>query len=734
MSFCKILDCLIICVIIKGILVTASSEFEDEDIKRLLVDTIKKCGQQIRPIQGNIDMISLDKYQNNMISDATFDLFEKELALTIKQVYSNLLNRLPNVDAIIPTETEEPTEILYDILILSTTDSSICTLLPQCMDFIYVYSPKNSFVFAIEKWHRLICHTLTNLVKQSCTPNETYFNLYFCNIHVIRTLHEQIKSIDTINTNHPETYDTDFDLLNFVHTVISCIVNIDKTKLIMNSKVPYNEYVFQPVIKYDYDYHDIQIDNAISIYTNTNKTTIEERLNFINNQFNYSTELQICVAPKELLIFQRMENSTNEMVSKILLHSLIGIGNLMRLNLIDFIENAYGKKKIILYYDFNQLMTSTFNKICERIPLIYLYLRENSINDANLLSYYLSFCDDIIDFVISRCPNTYKTISGPTYHTVNCIIETMKDKIMFNFRSTNTLLEDNEPPNAIKCFDIYAQYITEIYDILFNYNTPVHVWPTFVWLSGKYFLTIGYANIAINHLKQSEILVNNVLMTLSETYYLILPLRSNVNTLLIFHNLIFLHLDRLFGIYVCRHAMTIIRYLDEGYYTSKYKLQPLTKSLNWYIKVQKLFYEYLSVPVKRNPPSYIQNLVLKITNIKHNDSRKIEELIPKEMHKEIKNWAYNTLVENRLEGLNDMALINCYDAMDFFLYFTLIVKQSLSLYNPIEIFYTNNNINTNFSIQFNQYRGYCNRDVENMFSRKSKDKKLNIKFVLSCLS
>lgn len=81
-------------------------------------------------------------------------------------------------------------------------------------------------------------------------------------------------------------------------------------------------------------------------------------------------------------------------------------------------------------------MSNTFDRICKYIPLTLLYLEENRVSDPVLYSYYFTFCDDITNFVYNICPGVH--ISGNVEHNTNCIIESIKNKLLWNAYTTNT--------------------------------------------------------------------------------------------------------------------------------------------------------------------------------------------------------------------------------------------------------------------------------------------------------
>lgn len=724
MSFNKFLNCIIFCEII--ICISEILLLKVEDPMKELVNAIHECGQQIQPPEGynRKDLSENGSNQNNMISEKLLALFEKELVLILYQIYNNYVTNLWTDESDIRAGSKTQT-IVDNGVINSNLEKTkrICSLILLCLDFMHTCSTRNSFVIAISYWHRSVCHTLLGLVAQISNTSKNNNSYSFSYVYV-KNLCDQIKSIYTTYTNYPDVYIRDFDDEGFLQNVNRLITNINKMELIRKSKLPANTYILQSIIQHEYEYQNILFGKSNLNSLRSHKKEIDNRFNVINNNYKNSEDLQKCFPLDDIEYFQHEDYSTIMTVSTLLLYTLKNMGKFFRLNMSEFIEKSMlnDDKRSIHRGGIDVWMSNMFDAFCKRFPLLYLYISESLVEDTRLFSYYLAFCDDIVYFVTSRCPYVDNSTVNTLHFDVNCIIETMKDKLMWNFRATNTIPDDSLIDNQCAC--VYQGYIDDIYDVLFEHydGEPVNVWNTFEWLSAKNFLTTDHRNFDMRNLKETKLKVNNVIMTLAEAYYLILPLNLNLNGMLIFHNIFVSHADRQLYLYICRHAMTIILYLDENYYAGTSALSYIQKSLKWYDMVHERFYKYVNMPVKHGPSLYTQNVITAIKELKSDSSDTIKLYIPDNIYKETFDWADEQFDRNDLSSLNELVWNNCQNAMKFLINFISIAQQSLSSYriidyhNNLNIYYSDKMIDRNLA--YNMYPEYC-KSTRNMFVSKS---------------
>lgn len=101
-------------------------------------------------LQGNICKNSWNPsdYQDGLISQDDFDCFEKELFLIIKQMYDKCVSKLLPEVSDIQTRTNESADKI-EITLFLEPESTICSLLAQCANFICMCAPNSSLIFAI---------------------------------------------------------------------------------------------------------------------------------------------------------------------------------------------------------------------------------------------------------------------------------------------------------------------------------------------------------------------------------------------------------------------------------------------------------------------------------------------------------------------------------------------------------------------------------------------------------
>lgn len=712
MLFFKFFVCLQICVIINGSRIPFFSKKEKDSFQKQLVDAIYKYDEKTQILKSKTPLNG-----NELISEEVFNYLGNQIYFILKEMYyyyiSKYIVKMPCY-----SEEDNKSENKHKIIMLSEFEMSICVYIPRCVDFIFICAPqKRSIIYKIGKILKLLCNSFPTLIAQICTVDKDNNRIYLCTNESVNILRNKIQSVQKLDTGFPEKNYQGINEIDFLREVFTCINNIDKTNMMINSKPPTNINIFRTV---KHDYHDRKID-LYKLHDRVNKIDkLIEQFKNVNINLIASETLNKCSSIK--LFNDTQSNQTIILtVRKFLSHILKNLKNYFNLNMIQFFKNLNITDESLIDHDLIEVwMSNMFDGICKYIPLSLLYLTENGILDTELFSMYLTFCDDIMGFIFSHCPNINQSSnSSKVQHSVNCIIESIKDKLLWNFYISNIISQDNKSINN-NCAVLYFNYIKRVYNSLVEYydGLSVDVWTTFDFLSGKNFLTKESYNIKINKIKEIEITISDVKLTLSEVYYLILPLNSNMNTLLIFHNIILFYLDDQFNFYVYRHVIAIILYFD---YTnvSETVLSVLKRSLNWYKSINQLFYKYLSLPVKHETRDHIITLISEIENISKDTLDKIRMFIPKNIYNKIFLWSKSILIfsKNRyVIELNNLVMGNCLEAMEFLNAVMLIVHESLSSHRIIgahdNLKDINNNINNDTR---NVYDTYCINSVSNIF-------------------
>lgn len=159
------------------------------------------------------------------------------------------------------------------------------------------------------------------------------------------------------------------------------------------------------------------------------------------------------------------------------------------------------------------------------------------------------------------------------------------------------------------------------------------MWSSSSWISGKHFFINNSFQqfLKINNLKRKEININNVTMSLSEWYNLILPLNLNVKCLLYLRNIFLYFWEIQLNTFVYLYAKTICLYLDAtGINVNQATYTLIRISTNWYHKVVYPFYYFLIIPLKqRKHRGNAKEVIQEIDKLYSCNTIRIEDLIPK---------------------------------------------------------------------------------------------------------
>lgn len=747
MLFYKLFNCLnicvTICVIINGEQLSSNIEEKENGYEMQLIYLVYEYSKNLQPLIGQCEKSSQHKdFVNGLISEQVMECFGSEILLIIKLMYINYLSKFPmeNSDSSLKAYKSENK---YKITVLSTFEMEICSYIIQFADFIYICAnTKLSLTFEIGKYHLLLCNTFPELVAQICIRDKDNTN-YLCPIDNFNVLQNKIGSLKNSNDDFIEQNYKDLikGTYVFIINVRKCLINIDKTRMMMNNRLPTNDNVFRTI---NNEYRDIEFD-LINLHNRQNKQhKLVNRFTELNNNYINSITLIKCNLPSELLTIKQDEYAKPITVTKLLLHALKSLGNFFQLNMLQFVRELIITDELFINYDLiNVWMSNTFNRICKYIPLILLYLSENKNIDTVLFGMYFTFCDDIMGFVCRHCLGVQISMNGKVRHNINCIVEAIKDKLLWNLYTINPKPEVNKLINGI-CSDSHFKYISDVYEILIEYYDMISLdlWSTFDWMSGKHFLTRKYySNDKIAKLKDTVIPVNEVDMTLLEAYYLILPLNSNLSTLLAFQNIIVHYLNQEYNYYVYRHALVLLAYLKYINYITEDIIINIKNSWNWYLETSKLFYKYLSLPIWKKPENNIIIIISVLNeNLNNANVKKLMEIIPGEYLNDIMSWLDSVIKgpkKQTVKGLNKLVMENCIDAIEYFNAFISIAQESLSS-NEIINNHNNSNVNNNNNINGNTenvYLKYCTASLSNIFVEKTHHSKLmsRLIYIFKCL-
>lgn len=670
------------------------------DYTKQFVKVIQEYSQHIRPVDKDCIQNSSDGggYQNGLISTEVFNCFEKELLLILKQIKIEYVGQLQKLKNSIDGNRIE-TESLFNLKIQLGGILKICSLFPRCTNFIYICAPKSSLKFEIGRCHRFLCQTLPYLIDEFCLTSDAKSATYFCNIDCVNKLLNTFNLFkDSLSTGYPATHTLEIKGIDFIEKIHSFIIKIDKRKIIENSVSQSIDHIFYTLHKDDYRNRmpDIlYLENKKDKQTSLNDKCFKMIIDLIDAERSMNcNSLEDADYIKKSLKYQ-----INLSLGITIRYAVQYLGDFFQINMVKFMNDFEIRDKHSINRDLiRDWISVMFGEICKYIPLILFYIKEYMHIEfifMDTYTYYLTFCGDNVNYVCDQCPGELSNESGDEEHDVLCIVDSMNDKMLWNFHNINRL----SIPTKINtmCADLYKKHLSDTYNILVEfYNTAFvdqrwifYLWTTYEWLSGEHFLTNGdISNSNIDKLKISEIRVGNDFMSLLDAYNIILPLNSNWSTMLDFNDTMFSILEKQFYVYVYRHVRLINLYLERNLYAGKTTVPKLRESLNWYEFAQKPFFEFLSLPTKRHPSDEITEVVKQIKTM--NDESPHSIIFSSSMYIDTISWSFESLKSNTIQNLNILVVANCEEAMSLFNTFLTIIDISLPSSEDDHIYGINN--------------------------------------------
>lgn len=203
-----------------------------------------------------------------------------------------------------------------------------------------------------------------------------------------------------------------------------------------------------------------------------------------------------------------------------------------------------------------------------------------------------------MSFLNFSCSHEQSDSAGSTIlYEVECIKHSIQEKILVNdfmiTKMTFNKLNINEN-NRYMDFNLILTRINQLL-IKFYKDDTLFQWSSIDWLSGNYLFNEKHKSADMNKLKAHKIKINEKFMTMDEIYNQLLPWNSNMNTILIFHNILMSNIA---------HMMNEIQ---------NKVLNRLKKTFKCYTLGTKKFFKYLESPaISYIPP---ENVILIISAV-----------------------------------------------------------------------------------------------------------------------
>lgn len=666
------------------------------------VATINTFYEYIHPESVNKPSTSQGSSDVIFPSEQVFNRLENNLRVVLEQMSCDFNIKSPTS---IFMEQKQTSEQVYQPLILSNNMTAFCLKIPRCLEFLFVRTHNHANVYWLYKMHRMICQTLPKLYTDKIVIDDSNY---------IGTL-DLYKEFKKIQQACSQTFWSSREVYNetseiFIFTLYNDIGVIDLIPFILKNNTQVDnifeieDQIFQKIklmSKQNTNYDDVPL--------------LVDSLTIINNEYLGIIE-STCGESIELTENDVVNISKPWVINKMLLYTFKRIEEHFKFIQLEYFqemcENVQSDPdqypEIIL-----KIVTEIlFDKMCEHVPLILLYLAENNFNDTHqLFSFYFMFCGDYKDFLLTHCSVVKNDISS----FLDCSIKSLKNVLYWNANTIlNTVEKIDKCVDHDKCRSLNLKYIQDIYNALSNTKQYVDIWPTFNWLSGKYIFEDESECMEMHLLRDTSITVNEKSMTLAEIYYIILPWNLNMKTIFTFHNIVMQEALRNMNTFVYLQAKIIILYF-EHMKLSNTKVDDevfmrIRKTLTWYSYVKELFSVKPYLPIAYNGQKEIDSTVLQVQNLKDTAGTvNIKQYIPEYIDDTIMHLLNNIHKipishVKCVPFLDELALHNCNSAMTYMTAIIAVEEKSMG-----------RNVNDlNISLKV-----FCGQFVTDVFKNKS---------------
>lgn len=642
----------------------------------------------------------------------TLQKFEDNLVLIFEQLYKYNASVFPIGDEVKNSNS---------ITIRLNYVENVCLHIFRCMDYLYISSiPKNTILFKMYKSHSNFCSSIqkffiyktriTMINNEEINVNCGYYSLWYFYENVISFKRPTNEENSIMYKTDRKYQDIAKDFILYEYELMNDInwtskFNIESAKYNILNRVSPIIISLNNTLKLQ-KFSDLhKIGDHKNEYQNLHKT-----LDKYNNEYLSELNSKHCTPAPGYTLEDLNRTKPDVMTSNLLLYTF----QTLEKHFINFVRQSNTTKGKVNIEHIKTNIFSEFNRLCEHVPEILLYLYEYNKNDstnANLFSLYLSCCGIDMDFIYFRCPGKGEDNESKILYNEKCVIKSIIDKLLWNsYVRTNDISHVEylaNQANNTNCSVLNYNYIKNISTTLVDFYKKVYneviVWTTHNWISGKHLLTASHSESNIDYLKYVKIDIENTDFTLLEVYYYFLPLNSNIDTVFTFHNLVLNHLHEIMNVYIYRHAIMILIFFKKPIENKKKQkiIRKLKNSLEWYENGRFLNYQYLpNLPVKYQPPQQILNIVKYIKNLNEKDDSKtttsnIYNQIPKLIHDEITDdivQLLNTKAESTYyNNLGKLLNENCVKAVYFiYILFSIIQKSTKTInLNPDHFNYKN---------------------------------------------
>lgn len=673
----------------------------EEQLRTIVQNFYRRCAH---PAKGT------DYDTSNNSSNTSDDLVNFNvhhgLINNLQYIIQQLKNyRLVKLNAV-RYDKENDGEIFF--VQLSDYEQSMCTHIPRYLEFIYLCANQKQSYILLQRLYTSICTSWQQIVTKQCFLIDDKEQLYKCNKNIMVSL----TGVLWINA-FEDLYDIESntlsitDQLNYIREIHTIMSYIDISQVIKDS-IWFNEHN-NTFLNVETGTHNIT--KTVSPVSEDNKEVCTKEKHDLNKGLQNSNLKYVqnmkdnsCYKPKltnevyeiPKLTYLLVRHIFNRLEQKIKNYTFINYNINTDLNI---------KEDYINHQDIDVNIYKIFNDLCKYAPTIVFYLKDYINNDTQLISLYLTFCSDNMDFYHLRCPTMMNPDNLNITYNLQCISHTLKNKIFVNyFYITNHISEIDEVVEQKNCANYMFEFIKNIHNSIENYYNckSTTVWMTYNWLSMKYLLSGESNNPILNDLRNKTIHTYGLDMSLSMVYDKYLMWNLDTKSLLIFHNIILYNLDKIMNTYFYTQMKLIILYFKHMNYTvDNVESERLVRTLIWYEICKKIFYKHLCLSGTYKPCSKVDNIISIIKSCGNNTDllTSIQTEIPKDTNDYLTLWIGNMVFKSKshlpldkntfLETIRDVAVQNCMDTVDFINNFILIVNKSIKMREKKEEVNTN---------------------------------------------
>lgn len=600
------------------------------------------------------------------------------------QMINNKYDSLPDKELVLKADLKSTYNIEFQSSDEENYDKQLCSLTLKCLDFVYSYIDNIDGFMSVMIMYKIF-HSVCNLWRLAIKRNCKIHEHYMCTNESILELYELLyfSYSNDINSKIKDYIVENMTL--FIENYDR--IDYENTRTMIQASTRHNIFEW----KKNNDKGQImttKLKNKLNILDDENQKNLNNKLQ--SNNKTYLDEL--CNNNCNMQTLNSLKTNTTmdipDTVYELMIYTLMIIeGEFEEVYIADY------KRQInenITHIDIEVIennMSSMFRDVCEYAPLSLFYLTQNNkTSDTSLFDLYILLCSNWSDFLYSRCHDISKTTNSLE---LNCVVHSIWNKLFLNYPSL--INKTHHYDNAERCKSMGIDYIKNIFTQIHTFYKvqEYFAWTKLDWLSCKYFITENYSTSkSMDNIKNKIMPINNISMTFSEIYILVLPWNLNMNALLTLNNNVLSSLEYELEQYAYLHAtMTNLYFQHTDNNVSDERLKLLSKTIHWYSNGLKVFYKYLLLSgtyISNNTTKPLIDAFKQISKTK--TVSKIDNAILQSIKKKYKDWVVGQLpsIEGTgrisniyLTHLNQLAVENCMNATEYINIFISITYKSI---------------------------------------------------------